>query len=99
MPWDPRNRRDLPKGWPAIRQRVFKRDQRHCRLRYAGCIDYASEVDHIGDRNNHDLENLQAACLWCHARKSSRQGHQAQGFGELRRRPPEQHPGIIRPSD
>lgn len=91
MPWEKSDRRArLPKDWPAIRQRILRRDGYRCRL----CGAPASDVDHIERGDNHDPSNLRALCKPCHTRKSAEEGRQAQGFG-LRYGEREAHPGLI----
>jgi 5-methylcytosine-specific restriction enzyme A len=62
----------------------MKRDKRVCQLRIPNvCQFVASEADHVipvaegGDP--YALWNGQAVCSACHAKKSSREGHKAQG--------------------
>lgn len=58
-------RTTLPKGWAAIRQQVLDRDGHTCQLRLPGCIGRATDVDHVGDRDDHRLQSLRAACRHC----------------------------------
>lgn len=61
---------------------VRKRDGR-CMLAYPGCTGQPDQADHITPvmfgGNEYDLNNGQAVCRHCHDRKSSREGHLAQG--------------------
>lgn len=96
MAWEGSTRRDrLPADWyTRVRRAVLERDGRRCRIRWdEGCEVVATEVDHARPGDNHDLSNLQAACSWCHARKSSAEGHAARQYFSSRRRP-ERHPGL-----
>lgn len=102
MPYGPRSARTspLPKDWPQRRARVLARDSYACRwlISYDGtrCGRHATDVDHIGDPNNHDDDNLQSLCPGHHRVKSSRQGGKAAAVKRPRRnRPPEPHPGVI----
>jgi 5-methylcytosine-specific restriction endonuclease McrA len=56
----------------------------------------ATEVDHIGDHDDHSPGNLQAACSTCHRTKT---GRAAARIGNAqraeRKRPTERHPGLI----
>jgi 5-methylcytosine-specific restriction endonuclease McrA len=84
------------------RNRVLKRDGRVCQLRDAMCIGLATEVDHIGNREDHSEINLRAACKPCHQNRSSSQGGVAAGRARqaqiaARKRKPESHPGLISP--
>ncbi|MFD1714169.1 hypothetical protein ACFSBZ_06780 [Amnibacterium flavum] len=46
--------------------------------------------------DDHRLANLQALCAFCHARKSSAEGHAARSARATRNRPAEEHPGAAR---
>lgn len=96
MAWEGSDRRDrLPPNWATeIVPRILKRDQNRCRIRLPGCITLATEVDHIRRGDDHRDANLQSACPWCHARKSSAEGNAAR-VRYSRRRPPERHPGLL----
>lgn len=92
--WQGSTRKEtLPPNWESeIRPAVLERDGYRCRIRFEDiCVDDANQVDHIGDRRDHRLENLQAGCGPCHQRKSSQQGRAAR-FSE--RRPVEAHPAF-----
>ena len=88
-----RRRSPLPPGWDRrIRPRILRRDQRTCQLAYPDiCTGRATEVDHIGDDDDHSDTNLRAVCHPCHARRTGRQARAAQPD---RRRPTEPHPGL-----
>lgn len=66
------------------RTTVLTRDNWQCQLQYPGiCTGSATTADHkhaikLGG-NEYDPNNGQAACWSCHNRKSSAEGHQAQG--------------------
>jgi 5-methylcytosine-specific restriction enzyme A len=93
--WSSSTRRQrLPKDWPRLRTAVLERDP-ICRLRYPGCTDRATEVDHRHRGDDHSLANLQGVCSSCHKRKTTSESQQARGVGPLRRRPAESHPGLI----
>ncbi|TAL42993.1 MAG: HNH endonuclease [Salinibacterium sp.] len=81
----------LPKDWPRIRRLVLERDEGFCQIRLVGCTMIATEVDHIGDRDDHSEDNLRSACKACHQKRTYMQtlGHAP------RRRPSEPHPGLI----
>ncbi|MGW3486545.1 HNH endonuclease [Streptomyces sp. NPDC001054] len=98
--WSGSNRRaELPPNWYTdIRPRVLARDEYRCRNRTGGrvCGRWANQVDHIGDKNDHRPEMLQALCAQCHGRKSSAQGNAARWAPAARRdRPAERHPGLL----
>lgn len=98
--WEGSTRRDeLPDDWPDRRALVMQRDHYRCRWVINAqsderCGTTATDVDHIGDRNDHRLINLQALCREHHAIKSSREGTAAR-WQHRRARPPERHPGLI----
>jgi hypothetical protein len=57
------------------------------------CTQHGTDTDHIGDRDDHRIENQRLLCSWHHDRRSSKQGNTArQRYSN--RRPPEQHPGL-----
>jgi 5-methylcytosine-specific restriction endonuclease McrA len=96
MPWDNNayRGRHLPPNWGSVRTRVLNRDKRRCKLSLPGCQGKATDVDHIGDKNDHSLENLQAVCRPCHNQKTSRQGVDAQRrMRERSKRSQGRHPG------
>lgn len=81
--WGKGNVRTNTKTHRDRRLRVLKRDRYLCQLRYQDvCIGEATIADHtlalaLGGRDTDDA--MQAACLPCHNRKSSAEGHRAQG--------------------
>jgi len=88
----------LPAGWREVRAGVLARDGYRCTFTVGDgkrCPHPATEVDHIGDRNNHDPSNLRAACRWHHARRTSQQANAAKQR-KTQRREPEPHPGLRR---
>ena len=90
----------LPKGWDAKRARILKRDRYQCRIVLPGCTGRATDVDHIKAGDDHSDGNLQAACSWCHGRKSAAEGaaaRKARGY-VTQRRQRERHPGLVTPS-
>lgn len=94
--WAGSTRRDtLPPDWRTrIRPAVIARDK-VCQWRMSEggkCGAPGNQVDHIGDRLDHRLENLQLLCAEHHNLKSSRQGNAAK---PRERRPPEKHPGLL----
>lgn len=97
MPWDRQSRRrsELPPNWPAIRTFVLERDGHRCRIQGPRCTGHATEVDHVGDRHNHQPRNLRAACHPCHAGRTAEQGHEAMRLIRATgHRKPERHPGL-----
>ena len=92
--WEGSDRRArLPANWATEIVPVVL-DGRPCQIRWdEGCEVVATEVDHIQRGDDHRLSNLQPACTWCHARKSSAEGHAARRYYSAKRRP-ERHPGL-----
>jgi hypothetical protein len=95
---------DLPPDWDKyIRPQILGRDM-FCLWGSipddkAGidfvCGERAVEVDHIGDPNNHDSENLRGLCVYHHRIRTGRQGAAARlALMPQRNRPPQQHPGF-----
>ncbi|WP_327162094.1 HNH endonuclease signature motif containing protein [Streptomyces zaomyceticus] len=96
---DSDRRSELPDNWyTELRPFVLQRDEYRCRWREGSrvCGHHANQVDHITPGDDHRPENLQALCQHHHAVKSSREGNAAR-WRETARRPPERHPGLIRP--
>lgn len=86
--------RRLPRDWRDRRQRVLARDQYLCQ----DCGAEATEVDHAGDPDDHDLDSLRSLCKSCHMRRTQRQAaaaRKAAGRYVSKYRRPEKHPGII----
>ena len=82
----------LPKGWPTIRRRILERDDYTCQIQLPGCTGLATDVDHIGDRDDHSDDNLRSGCSSCHDRRT----YQQTLARPPRRRGSESHPGAIR---
>jgi hypothetical protein len=94
--WQTSNRAArLPANWRTeIQPAILERDAYRCRIRWdAGCEGVASQVDHIRAGDDHRPGNLQAACGWCHGKKSSEEGHAARRYFSSKRRL-ERHPGL-----
>lgn len=68
----------LPRMWPAIRKNVLRRDNFMCQWIRADtgkmCGAHATDVDHIGDENDHRHANLQSLCSYHHDKKTAAQG-------------------------
>ncbi|WP_082981763.1 HNH endonuclease [Mycolicibacterium mucogenicum] len=95
MGWDTSARRfDLPANWPVIQRGVLRDARWLCEIGLPGCLTEATEVDHKKRGNDHSRSNLQAACSWCHGKKSSQEGNAERNRRRaLRKRPTERHPG------
>lgn len=95
--WDEyRTVRNLPADWALIRANVFRRDGWQC----VRCGAWATDVDHIGNRDDHSLGNLRALCSACHRARTARQGGRAAAAGLKRTkqkllRAVEIHPGLL----
>lgn len=56
----------------------------------------ATDVDHVGDRHDHSLANLQSLCGDHHKTKTAREGHEAMAKRRAQaRHPAEPHPGLL----
>lgn len=99
-----------PDGWQRVRMQVLRRDKFRCQHRELTsngdqqCPNRATDVDHIGDPENHSLDNLQALCAPHHQKKSSSAGGRASAMAVNQRiaalrRPKPLHPGLRTPED
>jgi 5-methylcytosine-specific restriction protein A len=86
----------LPPNWQSdIRPRILTRDPR-CQLRTHCWSAPSTEVDHIGDPNDHTDNNLRGVCTTCHGHRTGQQGNAAmQAKRPTARRTPPRHPGIL----
>jgi HNH endonuclease len=81
--WGKGNPRTNTRAHRNRRERILQRDHHQCQIRYEGiCIGHATIADHVlalalGGQDTDDA--MQAACAPCHNRKSSIEGHKAQG--------------------
>jgi hypothetical protein len=63
-----------------LKSDVLKRARYRCEIRYPTiCLIVATEVDRIDNQKDYSLGNCQGGCTPCHRRKTSIEGHQAQG--------------------
>ena len=91
---DSTRRTELPADWyTRIRPAIIARDSGRCRWIEGGkrCPERGTDVDHVGDKNDHDLANLRLLCAGHHARRTSAQGLAAKRAWKNRNR--EAHPG------
>lgn len=100
MPYGPQSARSvpLPKGWGVIRKRILKRDGFVCTWLDNGvrCCAPATDVDHIGDPDDHRDEVLRSLCSPHHRTRSSAQGGRAAQAKRIpRKRRQEAHPGFL----
>lgn len=85
----------MPPGWSRIRAAVLARDKRKCQAGTYKCTGRATEVDHLGDPDDHRLEMLQSVCRECHqVLGGQRSAAKRKAKGRTRVRPPERHPSI-----
>jgi 5-methylcytosine-specific restriction protein A len=97
MSWSTSDRYErLPSNWEYLKHEVMVRDGGRCQIRWDdGCEGEATDVDHVDPGDDHRLENLQAGCGHCHARKSAREGNNAKAkLRRMRKRPTGRHPGL-----
>lgn len=100
MAWDTSTRRSrLPKDWAKRVRAVRRRDRDTCYVcGGAECGNQRIEVDHVKRGDDHSLANL--ACIGadpCHKRKTAAEAAEARALNPSpsRRRPPEEHPGVL----
>lgn len=87
----------LPPGWKRLRLAVLERDGHRCTWTENGirCTETEHlECDHIGDRDDHSIDNLRTLCSGHHARRTGHQAYAASNQA-LRRRPSRRHPGLL----
>jgi 5-methylcytosine-specific restriction enzyme A len=90
----------LPPGWGAIRYAILARDP-VCMWgmlpdEYGECSQPSTEVDHIGNYWDHSPEVLRGICHQHHLVRTSTQANAAKAqIRNLRKRPPDKHPGYI----
>jgi hypothetical protein len=99
MVWESQSRRrsELPTDWETTyRKPTMRRAKGLCELRLPGCTHRATDVHHTGDRNDHSLDKLQAACSSCHKQETAKQGVTARITKKRSGlRPQERHPGQL----
>jgi len=94
----------LPNGWDGIRPVILARDP-SCRYgaipddmyELGQCREPSTEVDHMGDPDDHRPEMLRGICHRHHLIRTARQAAAARNSTRpSRKRPPEPHPGFRR---
>lgn len=99
MTWEGSDRRArLPHDWALRRVRVLRRAAYRCEARFSTgerCGSPANQVDHIVRGDDHEPENLQALCVYCHGKKTAAEAAEARGPQPSRKRKPEAHPGAL----
>lgn len=99
MAWanNSRRRKELPKDWGRIRDRVLTRDAHRCVF----CGAPANQVDHIFPDGPHVPENLRSLCQHCHMQRTQQQAVEARrrrynrGNKPKGPRPKGKHPGYL----
>ena len=97
MTWDTSTRRHrLPPNWQTIRAQVRARADGQCQATHHNprCDGQGHEADHITPGDNHTLDNLAWLNTHCHQDKTIRETI-ARNKARTRRRPEEQHPGLL----
>jgi len=97
--WASSNRRtELPPNWHKLRAVILRRDGHRCTHHDNGrrCEAKATDVDHIGDRHNHQPDNLTSLCHPHHATKTLREAAAGRA-ARSNRRPEQRHPGLRKP--
>lgn len=81
MTWGDEKGRVLPPDWESrIVPAVKERDGNQCRWRLPSgkrCPRRGTDVDHIGDNDNHGLRNLRLLCSFHHNKRTAVQGFRA----------------------
>lgn len=97
--WEGSTRKEtLPVDWDRLRRACLNRDGHRCTWMDKGrrCPEPATDVDHVGNRDDHRLRNLRALCSGHHLKRTSQQAYQAKmALKALGRLPEEPQPGII----
>lgn len=85
----------LPGNWGTIRKRILARDSTCmiCHVRPSTVVDHIEPMT-----DDHRDEALQGCCDPCHRQKTAREAAAARAAKPqpTRKRPPEDHPGIVR---
>lgn len=90
-----------PRGWKSLRAATLDRDAHRCTWTYEDgeqCTEAGTDADHIGDPDDHRLENLRALCEYHHRKRTAMQARAARGETPTRARPRAAHPGLIEAS-
>lgn len=95
-----RRKQELPPDWQRrIRPAVMRRDGWRCtwptergRCTWTDPTGGTLDVDHVGDRHNHDLSNLRTLCRGHHRQRTAAQGVAARPTRQRKATP---HPGML----
>lgn len=98
MTWGDEKGRELPPDWETrIVPAIKKRDGGRCRwilgISKRRCPRPGTDVDHVGDPDDHSYRNLRLLCAFHHGKRTARQGIQAREERKAKKfRPGEDHP-------
>lgn len=89
----------LPPNWRSLRQQRFAIDDWTCvDCGHRDSSGASLECDHIGDRDDHRIEQLRTRCGRrandCHGKRTRAQAAAARAARPTRLRPPRPHPGL-----
>lgn len=86
-----------PRGWKTLRAQTLARDAHQCTWIEDGerCTSEGTDADHIGDPEDHTLDNLRTLCEYHHRKRSAIQARAARGPLPSKERPTAPHPGLL----
>lgn len=99
-----------PKGWKKIRAQVIERDGGRCTwvasiegggswrnwAHIQRCTSVGTDVDHMGEPDDHRIDMLRLLCAPHHGKRSSEQANAAKNIRQAQRtRAKPRHPGLI----
>lgn len=86
-----------PRGWKALRSQALARDAHQCTWIEDGerCTSEGTDADHIGDPEDHSLDNLRTLCGHHHRKRTAIQARAARGPLPSKQRPIKPHPGLL----
>ncbi len=79
-PWEGSTRRtQLPPDWERRRKAALHRDPICTLATTCNGLALSREVHHVGDKHNHDLDNLAGTCANCHRHATLQQAERGRG--------------------